>query len=226
MRTIIPGVFFAAGFGPIAALALFIIGVAPLPVTALAAILPMTVLACSLGIRNPAWGHIALKGLVIGLVGVTTYDLFRMPLVHVGLWPDFIPRIGGWLVLSDTPNAAVGYAYRYLGDGAGMGMSFVAAYSLVRGKLPAIATATAYGVGIWLCLIATLIIAPHGQQLMFRITPTSLALSLIGHLIYGATIGYLVDRFDSAIYADATLVVLDERMRWRSIPRLRQTQRA
>ncbi|HET9342333.1 MAG TPA: hypothetical protein VFO25_05430 [Candidatus Eremiobacteraceae bacterium] len=226
MRTIIPGVFFAAGFGPIAALALFIIGVAPLPVTALAVIAPMSVLAISLGVRNPAWGHVAIKGLLIGLAGVTTYDLFRMPLVQIGLWPDFIPRIGGWLVLSDTPNAAVGYVYRYLGDGAGMGMSFVAAYSLARGKLPAIATATAFGVGIWLCLIATLIIAPHGQELMFRITPTSLALSLIGHVIYGATIGYLVFRFDSAIYADATLAVLDGRMRWRSIPRLRQTQRA
>jgi len=202
MRTLIPGVFFAAGFGPIAALALFIVGVAPLPVTALAVIVPLTVLALSFGVSNQAWGQVALKGLLIGLAGVTTYDLFRMPLVHMGLWPDFIPRIGGWLVLSNAPNAALGYAYRYIGDGAGMGMAFVAAYSLIRTKLPAIAAATAYGVVIWLCLIATLIIAPHGQELMFRITPTSLALSLIGHLIYGATIGFLVDRFDSAIYSD------------------------
>ena len=200
MRTFIPGVFFAAGFGPIAALALFIVGVAPLPVTALAVIAPTTVLAVSFGVYNPVWGQIALKGLLIGLAGVTTYDLFRLPLVHIGLWPDFIPRIGGWLVLSNAPNAAVGYAYRYLGDGAGMGMSFVAAYSLVRTKLPAIIAATAYGVVIWLCLIVTLIVAPHGQDLMFRITPMSLALSLAGHIIYGATIGLLVHRFDSAIY--------------------------
>lgn len=226
MRTIIPTVFFAAGFGPIAALALFIIGVAPLPVTALAVIVPMTFLAFSFGVRNPAWGRVAIKGLLIGLAGVTTYDLFRMPLVHIGLWPDFIPRVGGWLLLSAAPNAAVGYAYRYLGDGAGMGMSFVAAYSLLRGKLPVIATATAYGVVIWLCLIATLIIAPHGQQLMFHITPTSLAFSLIGHIIYGATIGSLVNRFDSAIYADATLAVFDGRMKWRSTLRPRQTQPA
>lgn len=203
MRTIIPGVFVAAGFGPIAALALFIVGVAPLPVTALAVILPLTFVALVFGVRNKAWGRVALMGLLIGLVGVTTYDLFRMPLVHVGLWPDFIPRIGGWLVLSGTPNAAVGYAYRYLGDGAGMGMSFVVAYSLVRAKVPAIAAATAYGIGIWLCLIATLIVAPHGQELMFRITTMSLALSLIGHLIYGATIGFLVERFGSAIYGNS-----------------------
>jgi len=204
-RTIVPGVFFAAGFGPIAALALFIVGVAPLPVTVLVVILPLSVLALSFGVRNPAWGQVALKGLAIGLAGVATYDLFRMPLVHIGLWPDFIPRIGGWLVLSDAPNAAVGYAYRYVGDGAGMGMSFVMANSLFRTKFPAIAAATAYGIVIWLCLIATLIIAPHGQELMFRITPTSLALSLIGHLIYGATIGILVDRLDSAIYPDSVL---------------------
>jgi hypothetical protein len=205
MRSIIPGVFFAAGFGPIAALALFIVGVAPLPVTALAVILPLSVLALWFGLRNPAWGHVALKGLLIGLAGVTTYDLFRMPLVHIGLWPDFIPRIGSWLLLSNTPNAAVGYAYRYLGDGAGMGMAFVTAYSLLRTKVPAIVAATAFGIVIWLCLIATLIVAPHGQELMFRITPTSLTLSLIGHIIYGVTIGFLVDRFDSAIYSETVI---------------------
>jgi hypothetical protein len=95
--------------------------------------------------------------------------------------------------------------YRYLGDGAGMGMAFVTAYSLLRTRVPAIVAATAFGIVIWLCLIATLIVAPHGQELMFRITPTSLALSLIGHIIYGVTIGILVDRLDVAIYSETVI---------------------
>jgi hypothetical protein len=200
MRTFVPGVFFAAGFGPIAALALFIVGVAPLPVTVLAIVVPAAGLAISLGVRYPAWGHIALKGFLIGLIAVTIYDLFRMPLVYVGIWSDFIPRVGGWLLLSDSPNAIAGYAYRYLGDGAGMGMAFVAAFPLIRARVPSLGAAIAYGVAIWICLIVTLLVAPHGQDLMFRITPTSLVLSFIGHLVYGATIGILVSRFDSALY--------------------------
>lgn len=203
MRMLVPGIFVAAGFSPIAALAIFIIGIAPLPVTAIAIILPTAGLAISFGVRHPAWGRMAFRGFLIGLIGVTVYDLFRMPLVEFGVWPDFIPRIGGWLLLSSSPNALVGYAYRYLGDGAGMGMSFVMAYPLFRWRLPALGAAIAYGIAIWMCLIATLIVAPQGQELMFRITPISLMLSFIGHIVYGGTIGLLVARFDSAIYPDS-----------------------
>ena len=38
----------------------------------------------------------------------------------------------------------------------------------------------------------TLLVAPHGQQMLFKLTPTTLSLSSLGHLIYGITIGMLL----------------------------------
>ena len=45
---------------------------------------------------------------------------------------------------------------------------------------------------IWICLVFTLLVAPHGQQLLFKLTPATLSLSLLGHLIYGISIGVLL----------------------------------
>jgi hypothetical protein len=42
--------------------------------------------------------------------------------------------------------------------------------------------------------MATLLLAPEGQELMFRLTPVSFGLSLLGHVVYGATIGVLLTR--------------------------------
>src|SRR5205814_10672037 len=32
-------------------------------------------------------------------------------------WPDFIPRLGGWILGTGVPNPIVGYLWRYLGGG-------------------------------------------------------------------------------------------------------------
>jgi len=40
--------------------------------------------------------------------------------------------------------------------------------------------------------VLTLLLAPHGQQVLFKLTPTTLSLSLLGHLIYGISIGMLL----------------------------------
>jgi hypothetical protein len=42
------------------------------------------------------------------------------------------------------------------------------------------------------CQLGTLILAPHGQKMLFKLTLTTLSLSLLGHLIYGAVIGMLL----------------------------------
>jgi len=49
-----------------------------------------------------------------------------------------------------------------------------------------------FGVGIWICLVLTLLLAPHGQEMLFKLTPTTITLSLLGHLIYGFSIGVLL----------------------------------
>ena len=40
--------------------------------------------------------------------------------------------------------------------------------------------------------MATLLLAPHGQEMLFKLTLTTLSLSLVGHLIYGMAIGTLL----------------------------------
>ena len=100
---------------------------------------------------------------------------------------------------------SVGYLWRYLGNGGGMGMAFVCAFTLLQPRLfplqkarvtPRVTKqiAVGFGVCVWACLIATLMIAPRGEEVMFVITPLTLLLSLIGHLVFGYTLGCLAAR--------------------------------
>jgi len=93
---------------------------------------------------------------------------------------------------TSQPNWVVGYIWRYLGDGAFIGMAFTVAYTALKPRVNSRLAALAFGLAIWACLILTLLIAPHGQQMLFKLTPTTLSLSLLGHLIYGMAIGMLL----------------------------------
>ena len=70
-----------------------------------------------------------------------------------------------------------------------MGMAFTVAYGALKPRVGVRTAALGFGVAIWLCLLATLILAPHGQAMLFKLTLTTLGLSFLGHLIYGASIG-------------------------------------
>lgn len=184
--------YFAIGFSPITALAIAIIGWLPLSVGALLLVMPTVVLGISLAVLFPAYGKLALKGLVIGLMAVFLYDCMRFPFIIAGVWGDFIPKISMWLLHTSHPNWVVGYVWRYLGDGGCMGMAFTVCYCALQPRMGSRMAATGFGVAIWLCLLATLILAPHGQEMLFKVTATTLSLSLLGHLIYGASIGLLL----------------------------------
>ena len=93
---------------------------------------------------------------------------------------------------TSQPNWVVGYIWRYLGDGGFMGMAFTVAYCVLRPRVDSRLAGLGFGVAIWLCLMGTLLLAPHGQEMLFRITVITLSLSLLGHLIYGAAIGILL----------------------------------
>ena len=73
-----------------------------------------------------------------------------------------------------------------------MGMAFTVGYEVLKPRIDSRLAGLAFGVAIWICLVLTLLIAPHGQQMLFRLTPVTLSLSLLGHLIYGAAIGFLL----------------------------------
>lgn len=184
--------YFAIGFSPITALALAIIGILPLSITTLVLVLPAALLGVILAVRSPAYGRLALKGLIIGLLAVFLYDCMRVPFILAGAWGDFIPNINKMLFNTTQPNWVVGYTWRYVGDGAFMGMAFTVGYEVLKPRIDRRVAALTFGVAIWICLVLTLLIAPHGQQLLFKLTPVTLSLSLLGHLIYGAAIGFLL----------------------------------
>jgi hypothetical protein len=188
----LPLTFFSVGFAPITSLALALFAIMPLHVSTRAFVLPSVVLAVVLGCWQPSYGRMALLGYAFGLVAVLVYDLSRMPLILTGVWNDFIPNIGALLLQREEGHRTLGYTWRWLGNGAGMGMAFFMVYPLLARWLPVRTAAVLFGVFVWLCLLATLIFAPLAQTLLFRLTPLTFATSLFGHLVYGGALGLLM----------------------------------
>jgi hypothetical protein len=87
----------------------------------------------------------------------------------------------------------LGYAFRWLGDGGGLGIAFMVLARTLIARPPrrraAVALGIAYGLVIWVCLLVTLIASPEGQMLLFPLTAVTLVLSWFGHVVYGAVLG-------------------------------------
>ena len=187
-----PLAYAAIGFTPIGALTLSVAGVLPLSIGALLLVGLALVSACALAYQFPASARVARDGFAAGLLAVLVYDTARWITIGLGWWGDFIPSIGGWLLGTNEPNVVLGYIYRWLGDGGGMGLAFlVAARSMNVAMTPwrAVSLGILYGIAIWACLVMTLLVLPTGQESLFVLTPVTFALSLAGHLIYGAVLG-------------------------------------
>ena len=142
--------------------------------------------------------RVILHGFVWGMVACALYDVFRLDTVYMlGWWADFIPTMGTWIIgdgASRTAGAWVGYLWRYLGDGGGIGVTFFvgAAFLGLHRRPPkqVVGAAVAFAVfPVWAGLIATVWLAPRGQSMMFPLTAVTVTLSLIGHLIFGLIMG-------------------------------------
>jgi hypothetical protein len=136
----------------------------------------------------------ALAGFAWGVAACAGYDLFRLPTVYVfHLWGDFFGRIGGWAT-GTSSNYLAGYLWRYLGDGAGIGVvvflqaAVIGVSSWPRWRVVGFTVAFAI-CPVWAGLVLTDGLAPAGRAL-FPLNATTIALSLAGHLIYGAILGY------------------------------------
>jgi hypothetical protein len=136
----------------------------------------------------------ALAGFAWGVVACAGYDLFRLPNVYVfHLWGDFFGRIGGWAT-GTSSNYLAGYLWRYLGDGAGIGVvvflqaAVIGVSSWPRRRIVGFTVAFAV-CPVWAGLVLTDALAPAGRAL-FPLNATTLALSLGGHLVFGAILGY------------------------------------
>jgi len=207
-------VLMTAGALPVSAIPLYVLGLVPMTYSALAVVVLMLVKAVLIR-QGSAEGWWAGRGMAAGLVAVTAYDALRLPMSYlVGVWPDFIPRIGGWIVGSNHANAPIGYLWRYLGDGGGIAVAFFVLCGALLNVRPTLvrshpmALALGYGVFIWLGLIATVVLPPRGEEMLFVPTAVILALSLLGHLIYGAVLGIFLSRHvrhaDTAAHATPT----------------------
>ena len=136
----------------------------------------------------------AFAGFAWGLVACAGDDIFRLPNVYVfHLWGDFFGRIGGWAT-GTSSNYLAGYLWRYLGDGAGIGVVvFVQAAVIGISSWPrrhVVGFTVAFAVfPVWAGLVLTDGLAPAGRAL-FPLNATTLVLSLAGHLIFGAILGY------------------------------------
>jgi hypothetical protein len=127
----------------------------------------------------------AFTGFAWGLAAYASYDFFRLPNVYVfHLWGDFFGRIGGWATGTNS-NYLAGYLWRYLGDGAGVGVVvFILAVTIGVSSWPRrhiVGFTVAFAVlPVWAGLVLTDGLAPAGRAL-FPLNPTTLVLSLAGH---------------------------------------------
>jgi len=188
--------WFAVGFIPICTVAAGVIGLAPMHVLATINVGGTLVVAALLMARLPWEGALAMRGLIHGIVAVFVYDaVARWPFIGLGIMDDFIPRMGGALIGKHS-DWRVGYLWRYCGNGGGMGLAFTVVFAALRPRLRfgPLAAGVLFGVFVWACLMGTLWIAPHGQSMLFALTPTTFAISLYGHLVYGAVLGLLFRR--------------------------------
>ena len=189
------GLYLVVASTPLLAVSGEVFGVVSLRAVSAWFLVPVLALLAALVIRTPAGiDRTARAGFAWGVVACAGYDLFRLPTVYLfGLWGDFFGRIGGWATGTGSDYLA-GYLWRYLGDGAGLGVVvFLQAAVLGVSCWPrrrVIGITVAFAVcPVWAGLVLTDALAPAGRAL-FPLTATTLALSLAGHLIYGAILGY------------------------------------
>ncbi|MDD7917167.1 hypothetical protein [Actinomycetospora callitridis] len=189
---------------PLLAISAHVFGIAPMNVTAGLLVVPLTLVTLLLGVFSPSGEErLLLSGAMWGVLATLVYDAVRLDTVYLlGWWGDFIPRVGTWILGSGSAagpgspvvGAVVGYLWRYVGDGGGIGVAFfvlVAATGLRRwGARATVAASVTFAVfPVWTGLVATVALAPRGQQQMFPLTPATVLLSLVGHLVFGLVLG-------------------------------------
>lgn len=187
------------GADAVPALALAAAGAAPVTMIGLTAFgLPLTWLAVGVLVpsvaataavqhvsgRGAPATRLAVRALVAGVIATFVYDLLRWAFVLSGtVGPDPIPHIG--TALGVEPAWLAGYLWRYVGNGGGLALAFLA----LGGRGPR--QGVTFGLAVAAGLIAVLVVSPHGQDSLFALTPVSVVMIVAGHAVYGAVLGRL-----------------------------------
>jgi hypothetical protein len=182
---------------PILGISVDVFGLVPQATTSVVVIALTAVLGAIVTFAPHRMDMMVGRGLIAGMVACIVYDGARLFAVHVlGLMGDFIPVMGSWVTgePDTTGSAAVGYVWRYIGDGGGLGVAFFVfafALGIDRWKnVYAVLAAVAFAVfPTWAGLIATVALAPRGEEMMFPLNTATVSITLIGHLIFGLVLG-------------------------------------
>jgi hypothetical protein len=76
-----------------------------------------------------------------------------------------------------------------------MGLAFYAVYPLVNNLIRPIKAGVIYGVAIFCCLLVTIYLSPSGRTYLFNPTLLTGLIGLLGHVVFGFTLGYGTQRF-------------------------------
>jgi len=181
---------FVIGFSPIASLSLSTFNLIPLHISGPAIVFPAIVGAVVLGSVFRQYRQTLVRGFLLGVISVFLYDsLCRFPFMAMGVWHDFIPKIGNYLLDRENVHWSVGYLWRYIGNGGGMGLAFYAMYPLVAWRIKAVKAGVVYGVAVFCCLLATIYLSPSGRIYLFDPNRLTATLGFLGHLVYGLSLG-------------------------------------
>lgn len=180
----------AAGMLPVSLIGLSAFG---LDLRLLALVVLAPVLACLMvaTATDPATRALVVRAVAAGLVATALYDLLRGGVLWSGLMDrDPIPHIGHALGLE--PAWLAGYTWRYLGNGTGLALAFLALG--LRGTRAGIL----YGLFVCANLLLVLLVSPLGEQILFELDATTIVMATLGHVIYGAVLGTVAARLHEA----------------------------
>jgi hypothetical protein len=180
------------GMLPVSAIALHVMGLIDL-FTFYPVIILLYSLVIFLSLNKPKLRKRILIGWLSGIIAVSFYDISRLPFMAMG-WDDFIPKIGGWLI-GEEEEFTLGYLWRYIGNGGGLGITFFVLLSFLKERKNYILRGVLFGLFICLSLDLTLLISPQSETLMFEITPLTIIGGTVGHIVYGLTLGLLGNFF-------------------------------
>lgn len=176
---------FAAGVLPVSSVALHSLGWIDIRMMILPNILMLS-FCCYHIVNGTQLKRTIFNGWTGGLIAVLLYDMSRIPFIYLG-WDDFIPALGGWISGSEE-NFLVGYLWRYLGNGAGLGVCFALLHQLFNFRKVVLA-GTLFGLAVFFCLDLVLMFSEHAQGMMFKITPLTFTGSMVGHIVFGFVLG-------------------------------------
>ena len=150
-------------------------------------VLPSFAVTLWYALSRPKWGRLVWVGLSAGMADTVNYDVLRLTLTACGFWNDFIPLIGKLLWNDSGAHWIWGYLWRYIFNGGALGVVFVAF------NFRGIRSGVFFGTFVCCCLFITLVFLTGGHVHHFiRLNPFTATYAMLGHWIYGATLGSLV----------------------------------